>query len=362
LGAALIVVAVLEHVSTSTYALTPGDATSVAPLVSVSGLTTDPHRDRILLTDVYLTKLTAWQWIIYHFMRHVEFVPAADLEDPGVPTDELAAQGYLQMSDSKQAAEVAALRALGWHLSAVASGATVTGVEAHSPARAAHLRVADRIVAVDGHPVTSGCALVRRVHDTPPGTRVTFGVERATISGKGVITWGAAHPLAVVSAAARASAGPTRCAGVSGPAHSWLGVTLEDALTFALPGRIAIDTSYIGGPSAGLAMTLALVDRLSEGSLTGGRAIAATGTIAPDGAVGDVGGVAEKTVAVERAGAQIFFVPAVEVATARANAGPGLTVVGVSRLSQVLADLRRLGGADPVPLSPPKPVAAPSRP
>jgi PDZ domain-containing protein len=69
--------------------------------------------------------------------------------------------------------------------------------------------------------------------------------------------------------------------------------------------------------------------------------------------VGDVGGVAEKTVAVQRAGATIFFVPDVEVSTARSAAGPGLRIVGVSSLHQVLTDLHRLGGASPVPLTKP---------
>ena len=62
------------------------------------------------------------------------------------------------------------------------------------------------------------------------------------------------------------------------------------------------------------------------------------------GNVGDVGGVAEKTVAVQRAGAKYFFVPQVEVATAKGAAGPGLTIVGVTTLAQALRDLRALGG------------------
>ena len=60
-------------------------------------------------------------------------------------------------------------------------------------------------------------------------------------------------------------------------------------------------------------MTLGIMDKLSTGPLTGGHVVAATGTIDADGDVGDVGGVAEKTIAVERAGATVFFVPTVEL-------------------------------------------------
>ena len=45
------------------------------------------------------------------------------------------------------------------------------------------------------------------------------------------------------------------------------------------------------------------IDELSAGDLTGGRTIAATGTIEPDGTVGEVGGVVQKTAAVRRAAA-----------------------------------------------------------
>lgn len=352
-GAVLIVITVLEHWNTSEYALTPGDATSVAPLVKIEGLATDTHPDQILLTDVYLSSLTAWQWIVTHFQSHVEYVTSSQLVEPGIPTDELGAQGFLEMSDSKQAAEVAALRALGWNLPATPAGALVTGVVAPSPARRANIKVADRIVAVDGKSVTSSCAMVAAVHDLAPGSVVNLRVQRARISAAGVITWSSARTVSVTAAATPRSLGTSICAGVTGRDRSWLGVSLEDGLRYQLPATISINTANIGGPSAGLAMTLTLVDQLSAGSLTGNTIVAATGTIAASGAVGDVGGVAEKTVAVQRAGADVFLVPSIEVATARAAAQPGLRVIGVSTLREALRALRALGGAAPVPLTHP---------
>jgi PDZ domain-containing protein len=108
---------------------------------------------------------------------------------------------------------------------------------------------------------------------------------------------------------------------------------------------VSVDAGNIGGPSAGLAFTLAILDALSGGRLTGGHTVAATGTIDAQGNVGDVGGVQEKTAAVEKAGAQVFFVPEVELAVARSVAGKSLQVVGVTRLQQVLGILqRRYGG------------------
>ena len=338
----------------STYAITPGDATPVAPLVKISGLATDSHRDRIMLTDVYLQNLTALGWILMHLQSHVQFVTLGQLLEPGVPADELAAQGYLQMSDSKQAAEVAALRALGWELPAHNTGALVTAVSAPSPARAAHLHVADEIVSANGSTVHSSCDLVKVVHDLAPGSVLHLGVARAAISSNGAITWRAPRALTLRTEAAPRTEGSSGCPGEEGVSRSWIGVALEDGIHYQLPGTFRIDTANIGGPSAGLAMTLTLIDELSRGSLSGHHVIAATGTIDPSGQVGDVGGVAEKTVAVERAGATYFFVPVAEVAAAKSTAGPGLTILGVTTLTQVLSDLRRLGGDAPVPLSTPQ--------
>ena len=335
------------------YAMTPGDATPVGPLIGVKGLTTDTHRDKILLTDVYLQQLTAWQWLTMHFQSHVQFLTADQLVEPGVPTDELGAQGYLEMARSKQAAEVAALRALGWHIRGVANGAVVEAVIASSPARRATVRVGDRIVGADGRTTTSSCAVVRVLHDVAPGAVVRLRIQRAHIDAKGTITYSSPVTVRVTAGPPISGGGGFFCAGVHGPARSNIGVVLEDSVSYALPATFSIDTNYIGGPSAGLALTLSLIDQLSRGSLTGGTVVAATGAITPNGQVTDVGGVAQKTVAVQRAGATVFLVPSVEVATARSAAQPGLRVFGVRTLAQALGDLRRLGGAPAVPLTPP---------
>ena len=334
------------------YAMTPGDATSVGPLIGVRGLATDHHRDKILLTDVYLQQLTAWQWLTMHFQSHVEFLSADQLVEPGVPSDELGAQGFLEMDLSKQAAEVAALRALGWRIPGTANGALVEAVIAPSSARRAGGRVADRIVAVNGAATPSSCAVVRALHDVAPGTVVHLSLARAHIDAKGTITYSSPTPMRL-TVGPPVPGGAFDCPGVHGPAKGDIGVVLEDSINYALPGTFSIDTNYIGGPSAGLAMTLSLIDQLSRGSLTGGTVVAATGAITPNGQVTDVGGVAEKTVAVQRAGATVFLVPSVEVATARGAAQPGLRIMGVTTLGQALGDLRRLGGAAPVPLTAP---------
>lgn len=346
---------VLGRWSTNEYAITPGDATPVWPLVKIEGLKTNPHQDKIMLTDVYLSSLSEWQFITMHFQSHVQFVTEGDLLEPGIPSDELGPQGYLEMSDAKEGAEVAAFRALGWRITTDGAGAVITGVVAPSPARSASLGVGDEIVGVDSTTVDSGCQLISYVHDLAAGTTVTLHVKRVTISNTGVLSYGTTSLIKVTTGATPAGVEASGCPGVVGTDRSWLGVSLEDGYTVTLPATVNINTANIGGPSAGLAMTLTLINELSRGSLTGHHVIAATGTVNFAGQVGAVGGVEEKAVAVHRAGATYFLVPdsGGDVAAARDAHQPGLTILPVKSLTQALRDLRRLGGATPVPLSRP---------
>ena len=58
--------------------------------------------------------------------------------------------------------------------------------------------------------------------------------------------------------------------------------------------------------------TLQIYEQISGHDLQRGRKIAGTGTIAPDGSVGEIGGIDKKIIAAHRAGATIFFAPYVK--------------------------------------------------
>ena len=74
------------------------------------------------------------------------------------------------------------------------------------------------------------------------------------------------------------------------------GILLQSFVDYQFPIDVKFDTQKVGGPSAGLAFTLAIIDDLTPGDLTGGKRVAVTGTIAPDGTVGPVGGVEQKAI------------------------------------------------------------------
>lgn len=335
-------IVVANSVETDQWAITPGLSQPVGPLITITGRHAVDRRS-VFMTDVYLQQLSAWQYFLdWMHPVHVEFVSTSELTGGNTPVSQLDDQAYLEMYDSQAAAKVAAFRALGLRVVGTPSGARVTEVLTGAPAASA-LQVGDAITAANGTAVTSACGLVRALHGERPGEAVTLRVVPAAISTSGVFSFGASKSVRVRMTTVPAGIGVDPC----GPLSAWLGIGIEDATSWRFPVHVSIDTSNIGGPSAGLAMTLGIIDELSSRSITGGLRVAATGTMSPDGAVGDVGGVAEKTIAVENAGATVFIVPQVEYGVAKAAASKSLRVLGVTSLAQALADLRRLGGAPP---------------
>ena len=135
------------------------------------------------------------------------------------------------------------------------------------------------------------------------------------------------------------------------------------AVIIDYPVELTIDTGNIGGPSAGLAMTLTLLDELTPGELTGNLRVVATGEIFADGRVGEIGAVELKAVAAKNRGADIFLVPACQadpktnpgefrectagIQQARENA-KGVKIIPVASLDEALAALVANGG-EPLP-------------
>ncbi|MGW3404676.1 S16 family serine protease, partial [Streptomyces zhihengii] len=107
--------------------------------------------------------------------------------------------------------------------------------------------------------------------------------------------------------------------------------------------KVSLHLADVGGPSAGLLFALGIVDKLdgdgSGGDLTGGRTIAGTGTITPEGEVGPVGGVSLKTQAAKRDGATVFLVPEAECADAQAELPEGLRLIPVTTLERTVESL-----------------------
>jgi Lon-like protease len=329
-----VAVIVSSFVTVPYYALVPGDAQPVSKLIKLPPAQSHSEHGSLLLTDVGVENVSLLGLLPAWLNSDTTLVSSQDLT-AGLPIDQFDAEGTVDMEESELTAQAVAIRQLGYQVPERDAGVTVYVIDPGSPASRT-LHIGDVITSIDGTPTTNPQELQTAVRSHRPGDSVTLEVGSID------------NPLQDHAATLRlgSTKGPHGAQvpfiGIGDPAAPIPGMGTQPYYSF--PFAVHINSDEIGGPSAGLAWTLGIVDSVSGGSLTGGRKVAATGTIHPDGTIGDVGGVAQKTVAVERAGASVFFVPQVELATARSKATSGLKVYGVTSLQQVLHDLQRLGG------------------
>jgi len=308
------------------YALSPGSVRVTEPLIEV-GERRDPDAGSIAFATVAVDgRLDLWQVLAARLDSTIAVVPEERVLRGRTPqqSDE---HNQLLMSGSKEQAVGAALGTLGL---ARPAGAAVRAVAPGTPAES-NLRVGDVVVAVDGTTVTTAAGLLDAIRASRPGATLVLSV-RALPGG----------PVEERSV--------TLAAGGGDPSSPLLGVTAGDAVETVAGVDVDIDSGQVGGPSAGLAFALGIVDLLTRGDLGGGRRVVATGTIGADGRVGPVGGVEQKAVAVRRSGATVFLVPASlpadDLERARRLAGP-VELVPVATLQEALDALVARGG-DPV--------------
>jgi PDZ domain-containing protein len=191
----------------------------------------------------------------------------------------------------------------------------------------------DELVKVDGIPLDTVDDLAPILAKHEPGDTVQIEYERDGEPGNGEV---------------ELIASPEE------PERTIIGFIPTDTARVTLPEdvKINIDTESIGGPSAGLAFTLTLIDQLSEGDLLGGKRVAVTGTIDINSKVGAIGGLTSKASAVLQSGAKYFLVPTAQgeedIANARKVVGDKVEIIPVATLDEALAALERIGG-DPLP-------------
>ena len=306
-------------------ALKPGSARPIDDRVTVVDLEVFEPEGEILFTTVAIDdQVTISDWVRSEIDDAVELRTRTEVF--GVRTTSEQRERNLElMQASKDSAIAAALEHLGVE-AVIESGIGFNEVVEGGPSDGL-LEVGDIIVGLDDEPITGFDSLLDALAVRAPGTDVVLQLERVDtgMRRREVVTLGV-HPDA------------GREGGFIGIAD----VTVR-SIDADLPFDLAIDSGSIGGPSAGLAFTLALIDVLTPGELTGGNRIAVTGTISAAGRVGNVGGVAQKAAAAEAEGVAVFIVPIDSVEAAESTTDV-LRIVGVETLDDALAVLAEVGG------------------
>ena len=316
LALAAIVVAALWMLPSDSYLLLPDRAKPLADKVSVEGEKPSPPGG-IYYVDVVVRQATLLEKLVPPLRPDgADIVPEHALVPPGSTFRDRREQNLRQMDRSQEIAAAVALRELGYDVQAEPEGALVVAVAADAPA-AGRLEPTEVIVAVDGEPVRTPDDLRRLIAEREPGEEVTLRVRAGDDTREVEITT------------------------IESPEEAGrpiVGIQVEQSAEIELALDVEIDLGGVGGPSAGLAFALDVVEEL-RGNVDRGLRVAATGELELDGDVVSVGGVKQKILGARRSGVDVFLVPAGDNAdVARQHAGD-LRVIPVESFGQALQRL-----------------------
>jgi len=300
----------------------PGVAIPVGPMVEVPAQYDHPYSGSLVLTTVIpQAPIMAWEWALGQITPAIHIMPPQQIVPPNTSYQQIARQGDQMLNQSEIAAVAEGMRLAGYDVKSVGKGTKVLSILPHSHASGI-LMPGDVIVVMDGAPIQTDSDLIAQVGKLSYPVTVHLVIQRDGSQTKVDV------PLMA----------PDNPGG-----HPLIGITVDSAgVDVKLPFPVSINTQKIaGGPSAGLMFTLGVYNALTPGDITGGRVIAGTGTINLDGTVGPIGGVQQKVVAAELAGAQYFLVPTGNYADALA-AAHGIHVVEIKTAAQAVQFLKSL--------------------
>lgn len=320
LGVVALLVGACFLVPTPYYLFEPGSVTPTQTRIDIKGHRAFRTRGTVDFTTVAIQHATVADLVRGWLDSAVEVRGEADVYPRGEKQDDIINQKL--MDDSKLAAIVVAFHTVGYPATMTGTGAFIDQVMKDFPDANAKLHQGDVIVEAAGQPVKVAGDLAPVTKDKPAGTTVDLRVRDG-------------RTKAVRDVSLTLGRNPDDLS------HGYLGVVVSTAdQGLDLPFHVDIDSGKVTGPSAGLAWTLGLVDRLTPGSLTRGRQIAVTGEIGLDGRVGPIGGIEQKIATVKRAGVKVFLYPAAtpknEVDAVRRIAGSEVTIHPVGTLDDAI--------------------------
>ena len=315
--------------------LRPGPATNTLgvdasgkPLIEVPDATTYPTTGSLDFTTVRVSggpgrRVNAWDLLGAWLDPDDDIFREKLLFPEGSTSEQVQERNQEEMVNSQQEAAVVALRSLGKD---VGRRFVVGSLADDAPARSV-IKVGDAITAVDGRVVTSIEQIQLGITAHPPGESVDLTIERG----------------------GREQDVQAKTTEVDG--STVLGVRLR--IDYDLPVEVIVRAGDVGGPSAGTMFALAIRDLLTPGSMTGGKAIAGTGTIDDAGAVGPIGGIRQKVVGAQAAGADFFLAPAANCPDVSGQAPEGLTIVRIATFDEAVAAVAKIAdGSGGLPTCP----------
>jgi PDZ domain-containing protein len=325
-GLLLVVPATLVLLRLPYYAVGPGPAREIAPLIRFDGLQRFDSGGRFVMTTVRWYQLTPLSAVRVWLDDAWRSVPREELFPAGLDREEEEAISRAQMDQSQIDAASVVLQELAGYPDEHGPGALVEVSFPPCPAYGV-LFPGEIITAIDGQGVDSLEEADRLLGAADAGEELTFDVA----SG---------------DARREVELAPERC--VEDEDDAFFGVRLVENF----PIDVDMEGADVGGPSGGLMFAVGLYDLLTPGDLTGGTTVAGTGTLDLEGAVGPIGGIRDKVLGAEAVGASLFLVPRENLEELRGMDTGEMRVVPVASFDEAREALLEAGGEDDATTAP----------
>jgi PDZ domain-containing protein len=299
------------------FLLVPDPAHPLANLVSVPGSKPQDKRGGIYYVDVFERKASLFDRLFPP--KGATVIRQRDLTPPGVSESQRLAADALDMRLSQQIATAVALRALGDKVRIQEYGVRVELVYGRTHAVGV-LKPRDVIVRADGRPIHSILELHNIVARHKAGEAVSLTFLRN----------GRAHHVRIRTTLSTLT-----------PRQVIIGFEPQPAIRLRIPFEIRFNLGDVGGPSAGLAFALQILEARGR-DVDHGYKVAATGEIAPDGSVGPIGAIEQKTIGARQAHVDVFLVPAGDNYSEARKYANGLKIIPVQTFQQALQKLATL--------------------
>lgn len=296
------------------------------PIMTIDGAETFPSDSQLDFSTVYVvggpdSSPRVLETMISWADPGMAILPLEVMYPPATTQEEVTDSGTAAMESSQDMAIAAGLNDLEHDYETTLS---VAGVVPGAPAESS-VQIGDRLLELEGEPITSLESLRDDLQDLPEDTAELTVLRDGSRRSVSVETIDEGH-------------------------GRQLGVYLDREFDFPLDVEFGLED--VGGPSAGMMLSLSLIDQLTEGSLAGDHHVVGTGTIDADGDVGPIGGIRQKMIGASQADADLFLAPVENCDEVRGHEPDGLPVVAVDTLDdaeEALAVLAEDGDLSALP-------------
>jgi PDZ domain-containing protein len=315
---ALATAVALYLVPSNDFIFLPDRGHPVAPLVQVQGGHDPKGPGGIYFLDVLERRASIFESIFPSIHRGSSILPAREVVPPGI-SDKAERQADLRaMTVSQRIAGAVALKQLGYKVVIKPSGVIVSALTTESHA-VGKLHAGDVIVAADGVSTPTISAFRAQLVHLKPGDSIRLTFKRGDTGETKTVT----------------------VKTIADGKRTIIGFTPEQAADIQLPLKVSIDAGNVGGPSAGLAFALEVMEELGR-NVDRGYRVAVTGALDLDGNVIPIGGVKQKTYGAREAQADVMLVPAGDNAQEARRYADGLRIIPVKTFPQALRALATL--------------------